>query len=396
MKIVLLSKRTLAHGFGGVEAYVRDFSRAAAELGHDVAVIASGRPTGAPRSTDDGGRTEYLADTEPGVYSRAFWRQSVAAVRRHTPYDLLYSMNLAGYGVAMAGVPGPHVAWCTGRTLSHLRSEWHDRAGLRELAGYPKAALALTYYACLERRLHRRVDALIAEDVATCEALRRARLPARHIATGVDTRSFRADAVHRRQTRLALAIPPDADVLVMAATINRQKGIALGLETFRRVAPAWPRLHLVVLGDGPERRRLEVMARTAPGASRLRFTGAVPDWDMARHYAAADILLYPTFRAEGTPRAIIEAMSTGLAVVATDRGGVRTVVRDGETGVLLARPSADLLERAVTVLLEDPGRRRALGARAATVAREEFDFRATVGAVLDMAGGARTLERGRA
>jgi glycosyltransferase involved in cell wall biosynthesis len=396
MKIVLLTKRTVAHGFGGVEAYVQHFARAAAELGHDVVVLASALPTARERVADDGGRTEYLGSTEPGVYSRAFWRQSVAAVRRHAPYDLLYSTNLAGYGAAMAGVPRPHVVWCTGRTLSHLRSEWHDRAGVRELTGYPKAALALGYYAWLEWRLHRRVDALVAEDVVTYEALRRARLPVRLAHTGVDTAIFKADAARRRETRAALGIPPDADVLVMAAAINRQKGIALGVDAFRRLAAARPRLNLVVVGDGPERRRLEAVARAAPGPPRVTFAGAVPDWDVARYYAAADILLYPTFRAEGTPRAILEAMSTGLAVVATDRGGVRTAVRDGETGILLGRPSTDLLTTAVAGLLDDPDRRRALGARAAAVVREQFDLRATVGAVLETYGGARTLERGRA
>ena len=396
MKIVLLTKRTVAHGFGGVEAYVQDFERAAVELGHEVVVLASALPTGSPRAARDVGRTEYLVGTEPGVYSRAFWRESVAAVRRHAPYDLLYSTNLAGYGAAMAGVPRPHVAWCTGRTLTHLRSEWHDRAGLRELAGYPKAALALAYYGWLERRLHRRVDALVAEDVVTHDALRRAGLPVRLIHTGVDTSRFAADAGRRRDTRATLAIPPDADVLLMAAAVNRQKGIALGVEAFLRLADARPRLHLVVLGDGPDRPRLEALVRATPAAVRARFVGAVPGWDMARYYAAADLLLYPTRRAEGTPRAILEAMSTGLAVVATDRGGVRTVVRDGDTGILLARPSVDLLTTAVATLLDDPVRRRALGARAAGVIGERFELRTIVSAVLDIVGSARALERGRA
>jgi glycosyltransferase involved in cell wall biosynthesis len=395
MKIVLLTKRTSAHGLGGVEAYVRDFSHAAVALGHEVVVVTSALPIGAPEQSADGVRTEYLAGTAPGVYSRAFWRDSVAAVRRHTPYELLYSMNLAGYGAAMAGVPRPHLVWCTGRTLSHLRSEWHDRAGVRELAGYPKAAAALAWYALIERRLHRRVDAVVAEGEATYESLRRNGISVHHVYTGIDTAHFAADVVHRRRTRAALAIPADADVMLMAATINRQKGIALGVEAFGRLAPARPRLYLLVLGDGPERHRLEALARGGAAGARVRFIGAVPVWDVARYYAAADILLYPTLRAEGTPHAIIEAMSTGLAVVATDRGAVRTLVRDGDTGILLARPSGELIATAVAALLDDPGRRRTLGARAAAIAREQLDIHATVGAVLDVAG-ARTLERGRA
>jgi glycosyltransferase involved in cell wall biosynthesis len=396
VKIVMLTKRTRAHGFGGVEAYVHNVARVAVELGHEVVVLATAHPAGTTTERYDGYRIEYLVGTEPGVYSAAFWRQSAAAVRGHAPYDVLYSTNLAGYGAARAGVPGPHVGWCTGRMLTHLRSEWHDRAGLRALAGYPKAALALAYYAWLERRLHCRLDALIAEDVATYEALRRRSCPVRLVHTGVDTSRFTADAARRSETRVALAIPLDGDVVMMAATLNRQKGIALGVEAFRRLAAARPRLHLLVAGDGPERARLTAVARDQAGGTRVRFAGAVPDGDMPRYYAAADIFLYPTFRAEGMPRAILESMSTGLAVVATDRGGIRTAVRHGDTGVLLARPSAELLTAATAGLLDDRARRRDLGQRAAAVVRAQFDLGATVAALLGTVGARRSLERERA
>jgi glycosyltransferase involved in cell wall biosynthesis len=396
MKVVILTKRTRAHSLGGVEVYVHAVARTAVALGHEVVVVATAHPRGTAIETHDGYRTEYLADTAPGVYSAAFWRASVAALRRHAGYDVLYSTNLAGYGAARAGAPGPHVAWCTGRALTHLSSEWHDRAGVRAVAGYAKAALALGYYAWIERRLHARVDGLVVEDVVTLAALRRAGYPVRLVHTGVDTAQFKPDAVRRRASRASLAIPPDADVLLMAATINRQKGIALGVEAFGELADARPRLHLVVLGDGPERRRLEAVARDGGGAGRVRFVGAVPDWDVARYYAAGDILLYPTWRAEGMPRAILEAMSSGLAVVATDRGGVRTAVRDGETGVLLPRPSRPLLTAAVAGLLDQPAHRRALGERAAAVIHEEFELRATVATLLEAVAPARTLERDRA
>jgi phosphatidylinositol alpha-1,6-mannosyltransferase len=396
MKLVIVTKRTRAHGPGGVEVYVHTVARTAVELGHEVVVLASAHPRGTTAETHDGYRIEYLADTPAGVYSAAFWRASAPAVRRHAGYDVLYSTNLAGYGAARAGVPGPHVAWCTGRALAHLSSEWHDRAGARAVAAYPKAALALVYYAWVERRLYGRVDGLVVEDVETLAALRGAGYRVRLVHSGVDTAQFKADAVRRRESRASLAIPLDADVLVMAATINRQKGIANGIEAFGALAAAHPRLHLLVLGDGPERHRLQAVARDGRGGARVRFAGAVPDQEVARYYAAGDILLYPTLRAEGMPRAIVEAMSSGLAVVATDRGGVRTAVRDGETGILLDRPSPGVLAAAVAGLLEDPARRRALGARAAAVIREEFELRASVARLLEVVAPARTLEHERA
>jgi glycosyltransferase involved in cell wall biosynthesis len=396
MKLVLLTKRTLAHGFGGVEGHVHHVARAAAGLGHEVIVIATAHPAGRTTDAHDGYRVVYLAGTRPGVYSDAFWSASAAAVARQAPYDLLYSTNLAGYGAAVGGVPGPHAAWTTGRTLSHLASEWHDRAGLRERAGYPKAALALGYYAWLERRLHRRLDAIVAEDERTFAALRRRGLPVRLVHTGVDTRRFRPDPALRRESRAALGIPDGAEVLLMAAVVNRQKGIALGVETFGGLAAHRPRLHLLVAGDGPERRRLEALARAGEGAARVRFLGAVPDAAMPRYHAAADLLLYPTYRVEGVPRAILEAMASGVVVVATDRGGVPTAVRDGETGVVLARPALAPLVHAVAGLLDDDDRRRRLAAAALARAREQFDLATTVAALLDELDPKRSRDRGRA
>lgn len=396
MKLVILTKRTRAHGFGGVEAYVHHVARASVDLGHEVVVLATAHPAGTETERAHGYAIEYLPGTPPGVYSAAFWRASATAVRRHAPYELLYSTNLAGYGAAMAGVPRPHLAWCTGRTLRHLRSEWHDRAGLRALAGYPKAALALAYYAYLERRLHRRVDGIITEDVVTYETLRRAPRPVRLIHSGIDIARFTADPGRRSATRAALAIPADADVVMMAATLNRQKGIAVGVEAFRRLAAARPRLYLLVVGDGPERTRLAAAARDQTGGARVRFVGEVAEPDMPGYYAAADVFLYPTFRAEGTPRAVLEAMSTGLAVVATDRGGVRTAVRHRHTGVLLARPSAALLTVAVAELLDDRPALRQLAASAAAFVREHFELGATVAALLGTAGARGIFERERA
>jgi len=396
MKLVILTKRTFAHGFGGVEGYVHHVARAAAALGHELVVLATAHPSGAAVETAAGYRIEYLDGTEPGVYSDAFWRASAAAVRRHRPYDLLYSTNLAGYGAAMAGVRGPHLAWSTGRTLTHLKSEWHDRAGLRGTATYPKAALALCYYAWLERRLYRRLDGIVAEDERTYAALRRRGWPVQLVHTGVDTARFRPDATLRRETRGWLGIPADGEVLLMAATVNRQKGIALGVEVFGRLAASRPRLYLLVLGDGPERSRLEALAKNGHAGARVRFLGAVPEARMPRYHAAADVLLYPTFRAEGMPRTIVEALASGVAVVATDRGGVCTAVRDGDTGVLLPSPSATMLEAAVAGLLDDPARRRKLAERGVTVARQEFDLHGTVAALLEAADRTRSLARERA
>ena len=395
MKITIVTKRTRAHGFGGVETNTEHIARAMTELGHDVMVITTAHPTGRTSETwESGARVRYLADVPPARDSAMWWRRSadvVAALCVDGHCDVVLSTNLSGYGVAAARVPVLHYVLSTGRTLAHLVSEWHDRAGLRQRLAYGKHALALFYYAWLERRLYGRVDNVLAEDDALFDNLRAGGWPARRFYAGVDPRQFQPDARLRGGVRRALAIPADAVVLLMLATINRQKGIWLGVQAFERLAATHPNLHLVVVGDGPDRARLERGVAGTAAAARVRFTGAVAPEATGGYYAAADLLLYPTFRIEGIPRAILEAMATELPVVATDRGGVGSAVLNGVTGVLLRAPALDPLVEAVEGLLADPSRRRAMAAASRARVLTTFDLRSMTADLLEEMGRAGRL-----
>ncbi len=335
MKLVFLTKRTTVHGFGGVETHVWSLTQMAVELGHEVVLLTTAHPDGVEEEERDGCRVVYLAGVPPGRW----WKQSAEVVRRLLRQgfgDLILSYNLAGYGVAASKVGIPHYAFSSGRTLDQLVSEWHNWSGLAGLAAYPKHALALCYYAWFERRLWARLDGIIATYDALYESLLRQGRRTILCYNGTDPRIFRPDKTLRESTRKVLDIPPEATVLLMVATVNRQKGIWVGVEAFRSLAPIQPDLHLIIVGDGPDRPRLEASLRGSLLASRVHFVGAVPHQATAPYFATADLFLFPTFRAEGLPNAIVEAMATGLPVVASDRGGIRSAVQHGETGLLLS------------------------------------------------------------
>ena len=384
MKLILLSKRMGAHGFGGVESQAESLSCAAVEQGHQVVVLTTAHPHGVTEETIQGVSMRYLPETPAGVYSSAWWRHSADAVGRLLDQgfgDLMLSMNLAGYGVAgRTGIP--HYAWSTGKTLSHLISEWHNWSGFAGLAAYPKHALACCYYAWIEARLWARLDGIIAEDDQLYENLIADGRPALRFYAGVDPRQFRPDPDLRAATRRKLGIPPGAQVLVMAATVNRQKGIGLGVEAFQGLASHRGDLHLLVLGDGPDRPRLEKNLQRSACGKRVIFAGSVPWRETPGYWAAADLLLYPTLRREGIPRAIIEAMAAGLPVIASDRGGIRSAVRHGETGVLLPVPEVGVLMEAIERVLADPDGRASMGRQARARALECFDVRAIVAQLL--------------
>ena len=98
-------------------------------------------------------------------------------------------------------------------------------------------------------------------------------------------------------------------------------------------------LELLVLGDGPERARLERQARALGLSDRVRFLGAGTRDDVIRLFRGADVALL-TSAWENLPHTLLEALAVGTPVIATAVGGIPEVVRDGENGLLV--PAGDI------------------------------------------------------
>ena len=156
----------------------------------------------------------------------------------------------------------------------------------------------------------------------------------------------------------------DGPVLACVARLEAQKGVDVALHALHRCRPVQPEPTLVVLGEGPERPRLEGLAREL--GVRLLLPGRVPD--VGAVLRRADLLVHPA-RWEGFGLAVLEAMLCSLPVVTTNVSSLPELVVDGETGFLVPPDDAEALAHAVDRVLEDP---RDLGARGYERARSEF------------------------
>lgn len=155
----------------------------------------------------------------------------------------------------------------------------------------------------------------------------------------------------------------EAPRVVMVSRLVPVKRVELALRALGELTRDGVRFNLVVLGDGPERSALEALAqRVAPG--RVRWQGAV-DGDVRDAWLArASVFLHTAGgladgRTEGAPAALVEAMAAGLAVVATDHGGVREIV--GDAGRVVRD---DGVTEALREVLTDGALRTRLGASA--------------------------------
>ncbi|MFG0330581.1 MAG: glycosyltransferase family 4 protein [Phycisphaerales bacterium] len=158
----------------------------------------------------------------------------------------------------------------------------------------------------------------------------------------------------------SLANPASTDQAVFVGRLIPSKRVDLAIEAFRSVGRDFEDASLVIVGDGPERNRLEAAARDL---SRVEFAGECAD--PSAYLRTAGLFVFPSV-SEGCPNAVLEAAATRLPILATRIPGVVDWFRDGIDATLVEPGQIDAFAAAWRLLLADAARRRSLG----TAARE--------------------------
>lgn len=197
----------------------------------------------------------------------------------------------------------------------------------------------------------------------------------RVVPNGVDLQAFAPAA----RGGAAAEWPAPGLRLLSVGRLHPQKGHRVLLDAIGRAREAGTPLSLLVAGEGAERAALEAQAGALGLQGQVRLAGRR---DVHALLASADVFVFPSLY-EAVGIALLEAMASGLPVVASRTGGIPEVVEDGVSGILVAPGDAEDLARALVSLDRDPERRRRLGA-AARARAEAFDIRVTVRALEDL------------
>jgi phosphatidylinositol alpha-1,6-mannosyltransferase len=186
--------------------------------------------------------------------------------------------------------------------------------------------------------------------------------------------------------RLALGTGP---VILTVARLVPHKGQDVALRALARLDGEFPSVRYLVVGTGPDAARLDALARDLGVRDRVVFTGALSDEEVAEAYALATVYvglsrLDRDVNVEGFGLSFVEAGASEVPSVAGDSGGVRSAVRDGETGFVVGPADDEAAAAALRRLLADQALRTGMGraARLAVethfnwdrVARETLDF----------------------
>lgn len=148
-------------------------------------------------------------------------------------------------------------------------------------------------------------------------------------------------------------------VIGFAGSFYGYEGLDLLLEAAARLVAAWPELRVLLVGGGPQEQALRAQAVHLGLADRVIFAGRVPHSEVQRYYELIDVLAYPRHSMRltevVTPLKPLEAMAQGRMFVASDVGGHRELIRDGDTGHLFPAGNAAALASTIEQVLGSRG-----------------------------------------
>ncbi len=252
----------------------------------------------------------------------------------------------------------PHVLWTHGAKMHFLVR----MAGLQRRQawaafhhGYTATSLAWRLFGQLDRWSLHGADAVMtpcdafASDLNARIGIRRERLSVHR--SPIAARSSSNSRASGDGLRRKLGLPPEARVVLSVGRLSREKGhddLIRAMVHVKRMTAF--QTVLLIVGDGPERARLEGLCARLGLAEEVRLVGY--QRDVTAYYEAADVFAL-TSHSEGSPNVLLEAMDAEVPIVATAVGGVGEMLRHREGGLLVPRGGVEGIARAVVTLLGD-------------------------------------------
>jgi glycosyltransferase involved in cell wall biosynthesis len=322
---------------GGITSYLETLTAALAKKGHRSSVVSSGG-NARERLERAGARCyDVLARTKSELDPR-LWRAlpRLVSLVKEERFDVLHAHTrvaqvLAFFLSKLTRVP----------VVSTAHGFYQARLGRRLFPAWGERVIA--------------ISPLVAESLERAHGLGRGRI--RVVPNAIDLEAFerRLAAQDRGRMKQRYGLPPDSFVVGSLSRLVRDKGHEYLVEAVRRLTPEFPKVYLLIVGDGRERRNLE---RLAAGL-RAKIVPGVQD--TTEVLAVMDAFAHPATHREGFGLSIAEAMAAKLPVVATDVPAINTLIVDGQNGRVVTAKDAPALAHALADLIRDPARARQLG-----------------------------------
>ena len=353
---------------GGAQEVVRTLAENLSELGC-VAVVCTFRD-GPLRSEIEqlGIPVEILPDRAHSIVAFPRFlaetiqlRQELARIVRKYQIDVIQTHLLRSMDflvLSLRSNRGPKIFWTFQNALFDLREEHLSE---NKWLFKPKR---LSHHLLYQLGSHW-VDGMVAvsDDVKKSILETMNGIPADKISVipnSVDVSRY-GQKTNRQAFRKKLGFGETDHLMSMVATFKRQKGHIYLLEAAAELIPRFRDLHILLLGDGELRDEMQAMTQALNLEDNIHFLGTRSD--VPEILAASDSFILPSLW-EGLPMALVEAMASGLPIIATDVSGTRQVMVPGETGFLIPPGDPQEIIQAVTLLLTEPEYSEIMGTNA--------------------------------
>ncbi len=318
---------------GGLESHVAELARGLVEAGHEVRVVTSRSLPGVPEK-----------EVVEGVRIRRTWFPSRSPVGwiLHALGSIPVTMRWAGWADVVHAQAFASVAPC------QLAARRHRRPLVTTLhtSHFLIRARSRRWQAILARLVQASRHTLAASvEIARVGEGLAPGIQVEPLTNGVDTERF-------HPVEATMPAEPGRRRIVVPRRLFPKNGVEYLVRAMPLAVAEEPGLEAILVGDGPERERLEALARELGVADRIRFLGGRPHSEMPGLLCSAEVAVFPSLM-EATSVAALECMACGVPVVASRVGGLPEIV-DQEVGRLAEPGDPASLAEALVDLLRDP------------------------------------------
>jgi len=194
----------------------------------------------------------------------------------------------------------------------------------------------------------------------------------RMIPMGVDIKLFRKRNIKKPKKYTK------NEILLSVGRLSDQKGLQYLIDSLPDLVKYNPKIKLLIIGEGPYEKALRDKVDNNAVRDNVEFLGSLPTSDIAKYYNFADVFIIPSISGntgtEALGLSLLEAMSSGGAVIGTNVGGIPFVIKKGHNGLLVREKNHYDLSHAIITLIKDKKKARKLGRNAAKFVRKNYSW----------------------
>jgi len=336
MLIEIFIKRTHFHqNSGGLETQSKELAEGLVRLGYRVNAVSPQLELNITEKTENGVKYTFLdcwySNTQAikHMFSKPSWAQKSLEYFQNTNPDLVISQSSAGYTIIKQKNRVPVLTIAHGTILREWKT-FIKKGGYKNLFQLLKTLqYVIREYLGKQKQFINKSDFVVtvSEDVKK-DLLKETKISPRKVQViyvGVDSSRFLKPKI----------LNSDPIKLIYVGVLIKEKGVGYAIRAMSKLKTKYPTIKLTIVGDGSDKNTFEKLVKALNLESFVTFTGKVNYSQIPFLLNQNNIFIHPSIRDEGFPMVMLEAVTAGLPIIATDKGGTRNVVKSGVNGILL-------------------------------------------------------------